>query len=260
MNPPLQRHFTINISHPRSNTMSRGLGFPAEGVPNQGWRLSVVSITFVILAGLTTAARCATRLHTRQLGPDDYTILYSLVSVFHQPQHRSKGSVLTSKSQQLSSIVLSVAIQLAVTNGYGMHRADLTKQELSAALKWFFIAQTPYKIVVALNKVSAILFCQRIFVGKAFQYTCWTCMGTIVSWNIGAIAATILQCIPVAGSWDKTIVATCIDSKAFWVAYAVGNILTDAMVLALPIPEVLRLRLKLREKVMLCGVFLLGGM
>ena len=34
----------------------------------------------------------------------------------------------------------------------------------------------------------------------------------------------------------------------------------DVMVLALPIPEVLRLRLKLREKVMLCSVFLLGGM
>ena len=141
-----------------------------------------------------------------------------------------------------------------------MHRSNLTKQELSAALKWFFIAQTPYKIVVGLNKVSAILFCQRIFVGKSFQYTCWACMSIVVGWNVGAIAATILQCIPIAGSWDKTILATCIDTKAFWVAYAVGNILTDAMVLALPIPQVLRLNLKLRERVMLCGVFLLGGL
>jgi hypothetical protein len=141
-----------------------------------------------------------------------------------------------------------------------MHKADLTRPELSAALKWFFIAQTPYKIVVGLNKVSAILFCQRIFVGNTFQYTCWTCTAIIVGWNVAAIAATILQCIPIAGSWDKTILATCIDSRAFWVAYAVGNILTDAMVLALPIPQVLKLRLKLRERVMVCGVFLLGGM
>jgi len=67
-----------------SSIMSRGLGFSAEGVPNQGWKLSVTSITFVVLAGLTTAARCATRFHARQLGSDDYTIVCSLVSVFHQ--------------------------------------------------------------------------------------------------------------------------------------------------------------------------------
>lgn len=84
-------------------------------------------------------------------------------------------------------------------------------------------------------------------------------MSVIVAWNVGAIAATIWQCVPIAGFWDKSIEATCIDSSVFWTAYAVGNILTDAMVIVLPIPQVLRLQLRLREKVMLCGVFLLGG-
>ncbi|KAK5108107.1 hypothetical protein LTR62_008761 [Meristemomyces frigidus] len=41
-------------------------------------------------------------------------------------------------------------------------------------------------------------------------------------------------------------------------AYAIINILTDAIVIALPIPEVLQLKLNTRQKVMLCGVFLLG--
>jgi len=160
----------------------------------------------------------------------------------------------------MCSIILSVAIQLAVANGYGMHRTDLTQHELLTALRWFFIAQTPYKVVVGLNKVSAIVFYQRIFIGKGFQIACWTCMGIVVGWNIGAIAATIWQCVPAAGSWDKSVDAKCINSRAFWTAYAVGNILTDAMVIVLPIPQVLKLQLRVREKVMLCGVFLLGGM
>lgn len=140
-----------------------------------------------------------------------------------------------------------------------MHKADLPRQELLTALRWFYVAQTPYKVVVGLNKVSAIIFFQRIFVGKSFRLTCWACMSVIVAWNVGAIAATIWQCVPIAGFWDKSIEATCIDSSVFWTAYAVGNILTDAMVIVLPIPQVLRLQLRLREKVMLCGVFLLGG-
>ena len=68
-----------------SSLMSRGIGFSTEGVPNQGWKSGVTSITFVVLAGLTTAARCAIRFHARQLGSDDCTIVCSLVSVFHRP-------------------------------------------------------------------------------------------------------------------------------------------------------------------------------
>lgn len=161
---------------------------------------------------------------------------------------------------QIFSIVLSVAIQLAVENGYGMHKADLERTELIDALRWFFVAQTPYKVVVCLNKISAVLFYQRLFVGKGFQAICWLCIGIIGGWGAGAVGATIWQCVPIQASWDKTIQATCIDSDAFWTAYAVGNILSDVLVLVLPIPQVLKLKLRPREKVMLCSVFALGGL
>ena len=76
---------------------------------------------------------------------------------------------------QAFSIVLSIAIQLAVTWGYGMHKADLAKDELEMCLKWFFIAQTPYKVVVCLNKVSVILLYLRIFVSKYFRIAAFVC-------------------------------------------------------------------------------------
>lgn len=60
--------------------MSRGIGLPMEGVPNQVWKLYITSLAMVIAAGLTTIARCATRVHTRQFGPDDYVIVCSMVS------------------------------------------------------------------------------------------------------------------------------------------------------------------------------------
>lgn len=141
-----------------------------------------------------------------------------------------------------------------------MHKADLTVVELNTALRWFFIAQTPYKVTVCLNKVATILLYQRIFVTKKFQIASYIVMGVVVSWSIGGVGATIFQCVPIAGAWDKSVKATCINSDIFWVAYAVMNILTDVMVLALPIAPIMQLQLSPRSKVMLCAIFLMGGL
>lgn len=151
-------------------------------------------------------------------------------------------------------------MQLAIKSGYGMHKRDLSKDELHTALKFFFIAQTPYKATVCLNKVAAILLYLRIFISRRFKICAYIVMAIIVAWSIGAIGATIWQCVPIAASWDRSITGTCIKRRRFWVAYAIMNILTDIMVLVLPIPSILHLRLCRRDKVMLIFVFLLGGL
>ncbi|PNP56596.1 hypothetical protein THARTR1_03292 [Trichoderma harzianum] len=215
----------------------KGMGFPADGIDNHGWKLYITSMVMIIVAGLIVAFRCASRVYLFNFGADDVVIIFSL----------------------LFSIVLSVAIQLAIENGYGMHKADLTVVELDTALRWFFIAQTPYKVTVCLNKVATILLYQRIFVTNKFLIASYIVMGIVVAWSIGGVGSTIFQCVPIAGAWDKSVKATCINSDIFWVAYAVMNILTDVMVLALPIAPIMQLQLSPRSKVMLCAIFLMGG-
>lgn len=144
--------------------------------------------------------------------------------------------------------------------GYGMHKVDLTQEELETCLKWFFIAQTPYKVVVCLNKVSVILLYLRIFVTKYFRIAAFVVMFIVVGYGIGGIGATIWQCVPIEGAWLQLPGEKCIDSGMFWVAYAVLNILTDFMVLALPIGPIMRLQLSWRDRFLLCGVFTLGGL
>lgn len=141
-----------------------------------------------------------------------------------------------------------------------MHKADLEKPDLRMALKMFFIAQTPYKATVCLNKVAAILLYLRLFVTKSFRVWSFVVLGVVVGYSIGGIAATIWQCVPIKGAWDKSVDAKCINSNKFWIAYAVLNILTDVMVLALPILPIMRLQTSRREKLLLCCIFLLGGL
>ncbi|EHA46679.1 hypothetical protein MCOR27_002597 [Pyricularia oryzae] len=215
-----------------------GMGFPADGDDNNGWKLYILSLITIISAGVFVVLRLWTRIASSQTGWDDAAVVASWIM----------------------SLLVSVFMQLAIENGYGKHKADLPTAHVRSALKLFFLAQTPYKISVCFNKVAAILLYLRIFVSSRFRLAAFSVMAVIVAWSIGGVAATIWQCVPVAGAWDKSVKARCIDSDKFWVAYAVMNILTDVMVLALPIPSILGLQhLSRRDKLMLCCVFLLGG-
>jgi hypothetical protein len=153
-----------------------------------------------------------------------------------------------------------VAIQLAVVHGYGKHKSDLSIEELRTCLKFFWIAQTPYKVVVCLNKISVILLYMRIFISQRFRVFCYGALAIVVSSGIATVFATVFQCVPFERSWNKSIDGTCVDSDMFWLANAILNISTDVIVLALPVHEVFKLQLKLQEKILLHSVFLLGGL
>lgn len=112
-----------------------------------------------------------------------------------------------------------------------------------------------------LNKTSMILLYLRIFVGTRFRRACFVSLAIVACWSIGSIVSTILQCIPIEASWNtSTQDKVCTNSDAAWYQYGILNILTDAMILALPIFPILKLQLGRREKIGLLFVFLIGAM
>ncbi|WPH02240.1 Hypothetical protein R9X50_00509600 [Acrodontium crateriforme] len=213
-------------------------GLPTNGLPDQGWKLYLTSLIMIIAAGLAASARLTTRIIYGRLGPDDYTIIASLVF----------------------SIFLSVSVQLAISNGYGMHKKDLEQHELQTALEWLFIAQIAFKVVVMFNKISVVLLYKRLFVNNSFQRVCWVFIAFIAAWSAAAIFATIFQCLPIEKSFERHAVnGHCIKRHREWIAYATINVITDAIVLILPIRGIARLQFTTWEKLMVYGVFLMGG-
>ncbi|KAL8655468.1 MAG: hypothetical protein Q9210_000866 [Variospora velana] len=192
--------------------MGVNIGLGDAELPDKGYQLYITALVMVIVAGLVVLGRFAARWAKKGYGWDDYAILVSLVF----------------------SIILTVMINLAVVHGYGRHKLSLEKSELSNALMYFYFAQVVYKIVVGFNKISILMLYLRIFISKPFRLACYINLGIVAAFTIGSTVATILQCIPTKASWDKSIEATCIDSATFWVAFAVINILTDAIILFLP--------------------------
>lgn len=127
--------------------------------------------------------------------------------------------------------------------------------------QWFYFAQIFYKIVLGLNKVSMVFLYLRIFIAKYFRRLCYASLAVVASWTVASTVATICQCLPIAASWDKSITdARCTHSDAFWYSYGITNLITDAIIFALPMREVSRLHLPRREKIGIMLVFLMGAL
>ena len=83
-----------------------------------------------------------------------------------------------------------------------------------------------------------------------------------IVWCFLAIIIDIFQCRPFNAAFDVDLVSTyhCIDVQSFYWGLAASNLGLDLVVLCMPIYQVWMLKLSKGEKIMLSGIFLLGGM
>ena len=75
---------------------------------------------------------------------------------------------------------------------------------------------------------------------------------------IATVFATLLQCMPIQGVWDMNITAVCDNQLAASVGTGIANVVTDVIVLTLPIPLVWNLKLRRLTRGILVGIFGLG--
>lgn len=77
---------------------------------------------------------------------------------------------------------------------------------------------------------------------------------------LACIFGAVFQCVPIQAMWDPTISGKCIDVAAFLTATGALNIVTDAILLALPVPQLWHLNTSITQKAQLIGIFLTGGL
>lgn len=83
-------------------------------------------------------------------------------------------------------------------------------------------------------------------------------MVVVGGWGLSQVLVGIFSCNPVAGFWDASLQATCIPNIPQWYINAAGNIITDVVVFALPLPAIWKLQLARPSKIMLMVIFSLG--
>ncbi|KAG4439581.1 hypothetical protein IFR05_004929 [Cadophora sp. M221] len=203
---------------------------------SKGTGVIVTSLIFFVIAALSVIFRLVARLgYLKSAGSDDAAIVIALITC----------------------IVLIVATFFEVKHGLGQHFSEVPPAEVSEMLKSLFVAILAYNLSLTSIKISIVLQYLRVFVGTSIRFWCWATIVLVALYGLETVITAILTCIPVASFWLGG--GKCMNRKFIWFFNAALNILTDIIILALPMPVLSSLRLPMKQKIGLMFVFALGG-
>ncbi|KAJ6103039.1 hypothetical protein N7486_005466 [Penicillium sp. IBT 16267x] len=104
-----------------------------------------------------------------------------------------------------------------------------------------------------------ILYYKLFGTKKSMRIAIYSTGAIVWAWAFSIVIESLLLCQPVAFNWNPTIPGgKCGNRNAAFVVAGVLNMVTDLMVMSLPIPYILQLQLPIGRKVGLIVTFLLG--
>jgi hypothetical protein len=123
------------------------------------------------------------------------------------------------------------------------------------------VASKIYCLFLASAKLSLLFFYLRLSHIRWFRLCVYASMFSVVGYNVALIFPLIFACTPIRRNWDVTITeGSCIDWTPLYMATAVLNMITDILLLVLPIPMVVKLQMPRAQKAGLICIFGLGSM
>ncbi|CAI7641208.1 unnamed protein product [Penicillium discolor] len=193
------------------------------------------------LAVITVGLRFYTRfrVQTVKIGADDWVIVAALLPI---------------------TACLALVVQVGENNGIGRHVWILPPNEVVDMMRILFIFILFYVLTTPLVKISILLFYRRIF---GMTYPIWFCMFLSVGYFFSGWITFLSYCRPVSYYWtqfeDPSGGKCVFNVYPFFITQAAVNMVTDVLILVVPIPILWNLQMKRAQKILLSGIFLVGG-
>ncbi|KAI0429191.1 hypothetical protein F5Y09DRAFT_265018 [Xylaria sp. FL1042] len=197
-----------------------------------------IIIAMAALAFVVLCVRVAGRVSSHQFALDDTLVCIAMV---------------------LSILETAASYMFIKTNFIGIRWEDIPPHDPIPGLVWNYAIEILYNPILALVKTSILLFLQRLFGQRpgVRRFILWMNAANI-GMMIAVFFATVLQCIPINRTWEPALQGTCIDRRILFTVSSSFNILTDILMLALPLKIFINLKIPRRTKIALMFVFLLG--
>jgi hypothetical protein len=118
-----------------------------------------------------------------------------------------------------------------------------------------------YILSITFPKLTMICLFLKIFVEK-WQRIAYITVGLIlIGTAIGDFVANVLQCIPLKTLWEpNTPGGSCFDQNAYWRWGSFPNIITDILLIVLPLPAMWKLQMSWKDKLGVTLTLATGGM
>ncbi|APA06872.1 predicted protein [Sclerotinia sclerotiorum 1980 UF-70] len=119
---------------------------------------------------------------------------------------------------------------------------------------------------LGLVKLSLILFYRRVFTRNAaprFNIVTWFMIIIILIWTLSFFFSILFICgLDFSAYWTSTIVekAHCVDTDRLHNAFAISDVVTDFVIICLPVPMIFGLHLTVARKIGILAIFSLGAL
>jgi hypothetical protein len=118
-----------------------------------------------------------------------------------------------------------------------------------------------YALAIAFTKLSIMVLYLRIFPDNTLRKIIYATSAFTIAFCIASVFATIFQCSPIRAAWDFDIKGSkCYDYTNFLYASAGINVATDVLICTMPLRHFWRLKLPKKQKLILCVLFVVGGL
>ncbi|KAL9609745.1 MAG: hypothetical protein Q9167_005515 [Letrouitia subvulpina] len=151
-----------------------------------------------------------------------------------------------------------IAQAVSIAHGLGRHRILSTAPVESGRAVLASIVM--YIASMAATKISILLLYRRIFPIWKLHCVAWIVGIFIFAYSITAVFLAIFPCHPVQGVWNPLVKASCNNTNTSVLTIAIFNVITDVIVLILPIPVVWGLQLPKTRRFQVMAIFLLGSL
>lgn len=128
-----------------------------------------------------------------------------------------------------------------------------------------FAIELTYGVVNFAIKTSIMLLYRSVFTlnNRRFRIAWYIVLSYNIAFLIASILGILLQCSPIYYGWQRIygrMSGRCVNLKAEAVSTAALSTAADVALLILPVPTLLNLQVPYKQKLGLCGIFLLGGL
>ncbi|KAE8154331.1 hypothetical protein BDV25DRAFT_126613 [Aspergillus avenaceus] len=204
---------------------------------------SIFCVTTITVVWLRFYARKLTRIG---VGPDDWLALASMFFVL-----------------ALNGIFIGGTAKGAIT-GHSpvVDNWPVTTPLEHLAQKYKYGFQVVEKVAFALIKLSLLFLWKRMLTSiRWFQVFCWTMIAVVTAWAISFFFATVFQC---GTHWDwnwapiSWFLTECTNSLNMLTVFTATDLVTDFIIIIMPVPVIWRLHMPTRKKIGVTSIFLVG--
>ncbi|KAL6706194.1 hypothetical protein ACN47E_005929 [Coniothyrium glycines] len=162
----------------------------------------------------------------------------------------------------VSALPMGILEFFMAADGFGKDIWNIQPEKIYRIVQFTWLTEVFYFMALAFTKMSFLFFCLRIFPRKELRATVYVLIGISFAYGLAFTVACLFNCTPVSyiwENWDREHTGTCINFHVFAWVHAGVNIVLDLVIIAVPIPELMRLSLSTKKKVYIIMMFSIGA-